>query len=200
MFAQVDSSLERGRGGLGVGLSLAKSLVEMHGGRIEARSAGVGRGSEFVVHLPVVSEATPTAREAPEAETSTGPTYRVLVGDDNVDSALVLAAALRHAGHDVATAHDGHAILAEAGRFNPDIAMLDIGMPGLNGYDVARRLRETRGRDMTLIAITGWGQEEDRRRALEAGFDHHLTKPVDFATLDTLLRRLGRVGGTAVRP
>ena len=190
MFAQVDGSLERRQGGLGVGLSLSKRLIELHGGRIEVHSAGLGTGSEFVVHLPALGEApVEPVQPAPRGdEAHTHPPRRVLVADDNVDSAHLLALALGDAGHDVRVAHDGRAALDLAGSFHPDAAFLDIGMPEVNGYEVARRIRSARGADVLLVAVTGWGQASDRQRASEAGFDHHLTKPVDLPGLLALLK------------
>jgi CheY-like chemotaxis protein len=187
MFAQIEHA-DRGRGGLGVGLGLAKTLVEMHSGRIQARSAGLGHGSEFIVHLPVATTMTAAPTDASrELEGRATTRRRVLVGDDNVDSAMVLATALRLAGHEVTTAHDGPASVAAAAAFDPDVALLDIGMPGLSGYDVAKHLRLERGDRILLVAISGWGQEEDKRRAISAGFDHHFTKPVDLPAIYKML-------------
>ncbi|VTT98138.1 histidine kinase : Chemotaxis protein methyltransferase CheR OS=Polaromonas naphthalenivorans (strain CJ2) PE=4 SV=1: PAS_9: PAS_4: PAS_9: PAS_4: PAS_9: PAS_8: PAS_4: PAS_8: PAS_3: PAS_3: HisKA: HATPase_c: Response_reg [Gemmataceae bacterium] len=189
MFSQVSSALERSQGGLGIGLALVRGLVEMHGGTVGARSEGPGKGSEFVVRLPVADG--PPARREPGAgrePASAGPGRRVLVADDNRDAADSLAMMLRLRGHEVHTAYDGRAAVEAAARLRPDVAVLDIGMPGLTGYDAARRIRaESWGRDMTLVAVTGWGQEEDKRRATEAGFDRHLTKPVDPAALEEFL-------------
>ena len=188
MFAQVDQSLERMRGGLGVGLALSRTLVELHHGRIEARSEGLGRGSEFVVRLPALQAAGagPAASEPPE-DVPSKRGLRILIADDNVDAVTVLTGALKLAGHVVHAAHDGVAALAAVDTFQPDLAIVDIGMPKLNGYEVARRLRERFGKALVLIALTGWGQDEDRRRALGAGFDHHLTKPMDLAELYKLI-------------
>jgi PAS domain S-box-containing protein len=180
----------RAEGGLGIGLALVKGLVILHGGSIEVFSDGIGRGSEFVVTLPcaAASAAQPTkVTPAPEAAGATI-ARKILVADDNQDAANTLAMLLRLAGHDVRTAHGGEAALTLADAFQPDVALLDIGMPDLNGYEVARQLRRTDcGKDLRLIALTGWGQDEDKRRARDAGFDHHLTKPVDPQILDALL-------------
>jgi CheY-like chemotaxis protein/anti-sigma regulatory factor (Ser/Thr protein kinase) len=193
MFSQVDSALERSQGGLGIGLALVRGLVEMHGGTVEARSEGRGKGSEFVVRLPAAGGTT-TRDAGPPGESGKAPAppgRRILVADDNRDAADSLAEMLRLGGHEVHAAHDGLEAVEAAGWFRPEVAVLDIGMPRLNGYEAARRIREQPwGRAMTLVALTGWGQEEDRRRAAEAGFDHHLTKPVDPAALDTLLAAL----------
>ena len=181
MFEQVDESLERAHGGLGVGLTLARYLVELHGGSIEARSEGIGKGSEFVVRIPRAhAEAALTApRDAAVAATRAGP-RRVLIADDNVDFAQSTEAILAAAGHDVRVAHEGLAALDIAARFAPEIAFLDIGLPGRNGYDLARDLRELPPTACCrLVAITGWGQDEDRRRSHEAGFELHLVKPVE---------------------
>ena len=190
MFAQVDQSFERGRGGLGVGLTLSRTLIELHRGRIEAHSEGLGRGSEFIVRLPALLPAAerPAAAEPPEIVPSKGG-LRILIADDNVDAVTVLTGALKLAGHVVHPAHDGVAALSAVDTFRPDVAIVDIGMPKLNGYEVARRLRERFGKDLMLIALTGWGQDEDRRRAVGAGFDHHLTKPMDLAELHRLIGR-----------
>ena len=191
MFAQVNSSLEREQGGLGVGLALAKKLVELHGGHLEAKSEGLGKGSEFIVRLPTLTVPQP---EAPPSHEGTAEKRqirrRVLVADDNVDSAAMLTAVLNSAGHDVRTTHDGIATLEAVAAFRPEIAILDIGMPRMNGYEVARKIRSHLDPGLVLIAVTGWGQQEDKRRAIEAGFDHHLTKPVDLATLQELLAQL----------
>jgi signal transduction histidine kinase/ActR/RegA family two-component response regulator len=191
MFAQASASPGRSEGGLGVGLALTRALVELHGGSIEGTSDGPGRGSEFTVHVPALA-APPASRASPATVQSdaASPRHRIVVADDNVDSATTLAEALQMFGHDVRIAHDGIATLAVAESFAPDIAFLDIGMPKMNGYDVCRKLRAEFGDEITLVAVTGWGQEADRRRAREAGFDHHLTKPVDLATVEKLLEKV----------
>lgn len=181
MFAQVGTILDKSEGGLGIGLALAKGLVELHGGSIAAHSAGVGSGSTFTVRLPVEQS---TAAKSPDTGSGTdavqGPGRCVLIADDNVDSAESLAVLLRLQGHQVEVVHDGAAALRRLEESRPQFALLDIGMPKINGYEVARRTRaQPWGASITLIALTGWGQEQDRRDALEAGFDHHLLKPVD---------------------
>ena len=188
MFTQVPHAIERSQGGLGIGLTLVKRLVELHGGTVEARSPGVGRGSEFVVRLPgrVHEQPAPSVAVLPEKPAT--PRRRILVADDNRDAADSLAYMLRIGGHEVRTAYDGQQALDLAQTFLPSLALLDLGMPRLNGYDAARRLRQTEhGRDMLLIALTGWGQPDDRNRSLSAGFDHHLVKPVDPSMLERLL-------------
>jgi CheY-like chemotaxis protein len=187
-FSQVASALERSQGGLGIGLSLVKGLVGMHGGSIEARSDGPGKGSEFVVRLPV-AVAPPVREQHPaEPEKVSAAACRIVVADDNRDGAESLAMLLQVMGHEARTAHDGEEALALVSEFRPDVVLLDIGMPKLNGYETARGIRrEPWGRDMILIALTGWGQEEDRRRALEAGFNCHMVKPVDIDALEKLL-------------
>jgi PAS domain S-box-containing protein len=190
MFAQVDRSLERSQGGLGIGLTLVKRLVEMHGGTVEARSDGPDRGSEFVVRLPVMS-GRPADQPDPDGESEGRPAAgrcKVLVVDDNEDTAASLSTMLQIMGHDVRTASDGLEALEAAEAYRPDVVLLDIGLPKLNGYEVARRLRQQPwGRGARLIALTGWGQEQDRQRAKEAGFDEHLVKPVEPAALERLL-------------
>jgi len=194
MFEQIEGVSDRSQGGLGIGLTLARRLVEMHGGKIEAHSAGLGKGSEFVTRLPAYAE--PAMKPAPEP--SEGPpmpsasgSRRVLVVDDNVDSAESMAVLLRLYGHDVRLAHDGEAALEEARSFRPDVMFLDINLPKMDGYEVARRLRlEPAMGGLTLVAMTGYGQEEERRRTREAGFHSHLVKPVDFEMLQELLSSL----------
>jgi CheY-like chemotaxis protein len=194
MFSQVQDSRARAEGGLGIGLALVKGLVELHAGTVAVRSEGAGRGSEFVVTLPCrIPETTQPAEHAPPRAASHATIRRkILVADDNQDAANTLALLLRLAGHDVRTAHGGCAALTLANEFEPEFALLDIGMPDLDGYEVARQLRLTdAGRNVRLIALTGWGQDEDKRRARDAGFDHHLTKPVDPHWLDALLAQRG---------
>jgi CheY-like chemotaxis protein len=188
MFTQVDRSLERSQGGLGIGLTLVKRLVELHGGSVESKSAGEGLGTELVVRLPAAAARADSAHvtSAGEPERSRG--RRVLIVDDNEDAASSLAMLLRITGHEAYTAHDGAAALDAARAHRPEVMLLDIGLPSLNGYEVCRRLREEPwGKSIQLIALTGWGQEEDRRRSLEAGFDGHLVKPVDYDQLLSLL-------------
>lgn len=193
MFMQADRTSERGQGGLGVGLTLVRTLVEMHGGTVEARSGGPGHGSEFIVHLPLAPERRPSSRgqDVQTAPTSALPPRRVLVVDDNEDAAQSLAMLLRILGQDVRTARDGRQALREAREFRPQVAFLDIGLPEMTGYDLARRLRgEAGGERMLLVALTGWGQEEDRCRSREAGFDEHITKPAEPAILEGLFARV----------
>jgi signal transduction histidine kinase/ActR/RegA family two-component response regulator len=189
MFSQITSSRDRSEGGLGIGLALSKGLVELHGGRIEARSAGTGKGSEFIVTLPLGAIDSAQQNVVTESATGTSIARRVLVADDNRDAADSLAMLLRIDGHDVSVVHNGRDALEALVRLRPDVALLDIGMPGMSGYDIARAARATpAGRAMTLVAVTGWGQESDKAEALAAGFDHHFTKPVDPARLSELLR------------
>ena len=187
MFSQVAGASLRSEGGLGVGLALVSGLTELHGGTVEAKSEGVGHGSEFVVKLPIVStDAIPAIEAHPPAAAQIG--RRILVADDNQDAADSLAMLLEMAGHDVRVTHDGRSALSVAQSFRPDAALLDIGMPQFDGYQVAQALRrESWGAKIKLIALTGWGQDSDRQRAIEAGFDCHLTKPVDPDALEALL-------------
>ena len=194
MFTQLDTSLARSRGGLGIGLTLVRSLVEMHGGSVEARSGGAGQGSEFVVRLPLPAglpaspqDASPAA-PAPMAPALAG--RRILVVDDNRDAADTLAMLLAVSGHEVRTAYDGLQAVEAAATWRPDVVLLDIGLPGLDGYEAARRMRAQRD-GVVLVAMTGWGQDDDRRRSREAGFDAHLTKPVDYADLTKVLAERG---------
>jgi CheY-like chemotaxis protein len=188
LFTQGDRSLDRSEGGLGIGLTLVRRLVEMHGGSVEAYSEGPGLGSEFLVRLPLltVPQELPGG-EATELPQQKGP-RRVLLIDDNRDAAESMTVLLELWGHEVRIAYNGPDALSVAAEFRPDAALLDIGLPGMNGYEVASRLRELPGwREVMLVAVTGYGQDEDLRRSREAGFDHHLTKPVEPATLQDLL-------------
>jgi PAS domain S-box-containing protein len=194
-FAQTTPALERSQGGLGIGLSLVRGLVELHGGSVEAHSAGPGKGSEFIVCLPAAAVAVEQPHEPGRegAKSRSGRTCRVLVVDDNRDVADSLALMLRLMGHDTHTAHDGLEAAQAAAVLQPEVVLLDIGLPKMNGYEVARHLRaQPWGRGMRIIALTGWGQEEDKRRALEAGCDLHLTKPVEPGALEQLLRTPGK--------
>lgn len=195
MFMQSDISLNRSQDGLGIGLALVKTLTEMHGGTVEARSGGIGQGSEFVVRLPVLEEST-AAATAMKPVPATGAAAaakarRILVVDDNRASADSLAMLLKLTGHDSHLAYDGVEALTLADGLRPDAILLDIGLPGMNGYEVARRIRaEPWGARVTLIALTGWGQKDDRQRAQDAGFDHHVVKPIKHAELRALLNGL----------
>jgi PAS domain S-box-containing protein len=190
MFSQVDRNLERTTGGLGIGLALVKTLVEMHGGTVEASSAGEGRGSELVVTLPVAPDGEAQARSHEGVQRASGK-RRILVADDNPDSADSLAKLLRMSGHEVHTSYDGLEALEAVEKVRPEVVLLDIGMPKLNGHEVCRRIREQPwGRSIIVIALTGWGDEQTRTRAKEVGFNGHLTKPVDFNALTELIARL----------
>jgi PAS domain S-box-containing protein len=183
-FAQLDRSYERPDGGLGIGLTLAKRLVELHQGRIEARSAGRGKGTEFLIHLPS-TPATPAKRaSAPEKKVDLPVSRRVLIADDNHDAGISLSMLLQSMGHDTRVVHDGMEAVEEAETFHPDVVLLDLGMPRLDGYETARRIASRPWADATqIVAVTGWGQEADRQRAREAGFHRHLVKPVDVGAL-----------------
>jgi signal transduction histidine kinase len=188
MFTQVQHTQERSQGGLGIGLTLVKRLVELHGGRIEAQSAGAGRGSRFVVRLPratrvAVLPAQPHGRATRRAAAP----WRILVADDNRDAADSLAGLLRIGGHDVRTAYDGEDAVALAETFRPQLALLDIGMPRMSGYDAAQAMRRAAPGELLLVALTGWGQPEDKRRSSAAGFDYHFVKPLDPAALERIL-------------
>jgi PAS domain S-box-containing protein len=192
LFTQAERSLDRSQGGLGIGLCLVQRLVEMHRGRVEANSS-LGRGSEFVVRLPVGLTPAPSPSPSPEKTQPTGPSLRVLVVDDNVDAAQSLAVLLNSGGHAVRTAHDGPATLEAALDYRPNVVLLDIGLPGMNGFEVARRLRQQPALgNVVLVAMTGYGQEADRRRSQEAGFDHHLVKPADFGKVEQILATISQ--------
>ena len=189
MFSQLEPALKRAQGGLGIGLALVRALVLLHSGTVEVMSAGAGQGSEFTVRLPISRSSEeqtcePRAPSVPKARSR-----NILIIDDNEDSAQTLGDLLELAGHQATVAHNGPDGLAAAGRLRPDVVVLDIGLPGMNGYEVARRIRaEPWGAPILLIALTGWGQPQDKREAEAAGFDHHVTKPFDIDALDGLLQ------------
>lgn len=191
MFTQVDSPIDRAEGGLGIGLALVKGLVALHGGTVEAVSAGAGRGSTFTIRLPgprIGARQSDNHESSPGIDTPNGPICRILVADDNVDAAESLGLVIRMWNHEVCVAQSGRAALEMALRDRPDVCILDIGMPGMSGYEVARRIRnQPWGGGTVLFALTGWGQSEDVERAKAAGFDEHMTKPVDLARLAELL-------------
>lgn len=191
MFSQLEQPTARAQGGLGIGLALAKRLAQMHGGTVRAESEGLGCGSCFTVRLPLVAEAAAESPASTRADSPLGfEQQRLLVVDDNRDAADSLALVLETLGAQVQVAHDGAAAIDTFERFAPHIVLLDLGMPGMNGFEVARRLRErANGHAVTLVALTGWGQADDRRRTRAAGFDHHLVKPVDMGALQALLGR-----------
>jgi PAS domain S-box-containing protein len=188
LFTQAQRSLDRSQGGLGIGLALVRRLVEMHQGKVEVYSA-LGHGSEFVVRLPAVQPPVPQPPSTPEETAEpTGPSLRVLVVDDNVDTAQTLALLLKTSGHDVRTAYTGPAALEAALDYRPNVMLLDIGLPGLNGYEVAKQIRQQPVlRDIVLVALTGYGQGTERQRSQEAGFDHHLVKPAEFSKVQRIL-------------
>ena len=191
MFTQLDNSAERSQSGLGIGLTLVKNLVEMHGGAVEAYSAGIGRGCEFVLRLPIHEELRPLAVEPPVAVQEPSAPRRILIVDDNRDSATSLATFLQLLGNETHTAFDGIQAYDMAADLRPDVVLLDIGMPRRNGYETARTIREQPwGQRMLLVALTGWGQDEDRRKAHDAGFDCHMVKPIDPASLTATLASL----------
>jgi signal transduction histidine kinase len=209
LFTQLDRSGDHPQSGLGIGLALVRRLIEMHGGSVRAVSEGAGRGSEFIVRLPLLRRAAPPLDEKPPAEEKPPPPRaaadvppltrrRILLADDNADSVETLASVLRLLGHEVFSAANGRTALETAARCRPDVALLDIGMPLLDGYEVARQIRaQPWGRRVTLLALTGWGQEADRRRSQEAGFDSHLVKPLKLERLAQLLSALPPAGAAA---
>jgi len=194
MFTQLPGTPARSGSGLGIGLALVRAFVEMHNGTVQAFSPGLGMGSEFIVTLPAAAEPADESKKAstPQAAVST-PRLRILVADDVADSARTLAMGMEMFGHEVRTALGGAEALALALEFQPDLAILDIGMPGMDGYEVARRIRASPlGRSIVLLALTGWGQREDVERAMGAGFDRHMTKPADFAALQEVIGEVAR--------
>ncbi|RPI58250.1 MAG: hybrid sensor histidine kinase/response regulator, partial [Lysobacterales bacterium] len=194
MFSQLEDTLERSRGGLGIGLHLVKRLVELHGGTVTASSAGLGQGSEFIVRLPAASTSTTAAAMGaamPVEVAGDSLPRRILVVDDNLDAAQSLSMLLRLSGRETELAHDGLEAVEKAAGYRPDAILLDIGMPKMNGYDVCRTIRGTpAGREPLIVALSGYGTDEDRRKSAEAGFDAHLVKPVDFGALERVLARL----------
>ena len=194
LFTQADRSLDRSQGGLGIGLTLARSLVHLHGGELRAASAGLGQGSEFTVTLPRIIEHRSTqAADLPIEAARSHPTSsrRILLVDDNTDLAAALSGLMRRQGHDVRIAHDGHQAIDVASTFLPEVGLVDIGLPGMTGFEVAQRLRQLPGFDrVVLVAMTGYGQPEDRRRSAEAGFDHHLVKPVPPEQIQKILSEM----------
>ncbi len=189
LFAQGDRTLARSEGGLGIGLTVVKRITEMHGGSVRAASEGAGHGSEFIVTLPAAAPMEALAEPSVTHAAEPG-VRRILIVDDNVDTASGLAQLLKLSGHSTRIAHDGPAAILEAHAFEPDIILLDIGLPGMDGYEAVKRLRKEGFQNTSIIALTGYGQEEDRRRSGEAGFDFHLVKPVDFDILTTLINTI----------
>lgn len=183
MFHQVDTTVERSRGGLGIGLTLVQRLTEMHGGRVEVHSEGPNRGSTFRVRLPHAGATRALPPAATPARGATGAKRRVLIVDDNHDAADTLAMMVRLLGHETRAVYDPQTVEGEVTAFSPEIVFLDVGMPGRSGYDVARSLRDAHGNGLVIVAVTGWGQPEDRQRTLQAGFDHHLVKPPDIQAI-----------------
>jgi CheY-like chemotaxis protein len=193
LFAQADRSLDRVQGGLGIGLTIVKRLVELHGGRVEARSEGLGKGAEFTVRLPALPASEVGMAKSDDPRLAARLHAHVLIVEDNRDSAESLKMLLELLGHQVSVVHDGLAALESAGRAIPDVMLVDIGLPGIDGYEVARRARkDPRLRDVALVALTGYGSAEDKRAAVDAGFDHHLVKPIDPDALEGLVSRLKR--------
>ena len=188
MFTQIDPSLERSQSGLGIGLAIVKRLVEMHGGAIEATSAGAGKGSRFTVSLPIASSVEECDENRDSEQAPQTPRCRILVADDNHDAAVSLSMILELLGNEVRTAGDGAEAVQVADVFRPDLILLDIGMPKLTGYEACQQIRQQPwSQDVVLVALTGWGQDDDRRRSQDSGFDFHLVKPIDPAAIEHLI-------------
>ena len=201
MFMQVDRTSERSQGGLGIGLTLVKRLTEMHGGSIEARSDGEGQGSEFIVRLPILNRPVVAEESGSRVASDSQAQRRVLIVDDNLDSAESLAMLLEITGNKTYMAHDGLEALEQIEKYRPEVVLLDIGLPRVDGHEVCRRVREKSwGKDIVVIALTGWGQDDDRRKSEEAGFNGHLVKPVDYDKLLELLAALTTNPGREVEP
>ena len=195
MFSQVDRSIDRAREGLGIGLALVKGLVEMHGGQVAAESAGPGKGSTFTVRMPALVTISEAAASSPSDKTRSAPGNgrRILVADDNRDAAATLAKMLTLLGNDVRIAHDGIQAVRTADEYRPEVVLMDVGMPRLNGYDATRQIREQPwGPGAIIIALTGWGQAGDRVQSKEAGCDGHLVKPVSLPDLESMLDELDK--------
>jgi CheY-like chemotaxis protein len=197
LFVQADSTASRTEEGLGIGLTLSRHLTELHGGTLGATSAGLGQGSEFVIRIPLASEAAAAlpspASGATEAAKPEKPAHKVLIVDDNLDAASSLARLLSLWGHEVREARDGPMALRVAAELNPELILLDIGLPGMNGYEVATRLRaDARFRDVRIVALSGYGSEQDKARSQAAGFDAHLLKPAELGLLESILASLPR--------
>lgn len=195
MFSQVSANMGRAQGGLGIGLSLVRSLVEMHGGTITVNSLGPGRGTTFIVTLPSPADCGPNEFLVKDALSKNEPTatpgLHVLVADDNVDAASMLSSLLQATGHTTESVHDGLTAVERIIAVKPELAILDIGMPGMNGYEVAEKIRATPGmEEVVLIALTGWGSDNDRNRSRKAGFDAHLIKPIGLADLNELITKV----------
>jgi CheY-like chemotaxis protein/anti-sigma regulatory factor (Ser/Thr protein kinase) len=193
LFEPFYQAVQRSQGGLGIGLTLVRTITEMHGGTVSAHSDGPGKGTEFTMRIPrhVCDETELAAPVLDLAKKDSPNARRVLVVDDNRDAAESLTMLLRFSGHEVVTAHDGLQALADAKEFRPELVLMDLGMPGMNGYEAAKALRdEPWGSEMVLVALTGWGQEEDRKRTKEAGFDRHLVKPIEFIEVQKLFGEL----------
>jgi len=187
LFAQGDRTIARSEGGLGVGLTIIKRIAELHGGSVTAFSEGPGQGSEFTLTLPAIPQPDPSPAQPPTTSRNPGYRPRILIVDDNKVTAQGLSQLLTLLGNETRTAYDGHAAITEALAFRPEFILLDIGLPGMDGYQVAKRLREEGFSDSMIVAITGYGDEEDRRRSKEAGFNFHLVKPIDFNALVSLI-------------
>jgi CheY-like chemotaxis protein len=191
LFAQAENAIGRAQGGMGIGLALVRTLLELHGGTISAESDGVGKGSEFVVRFPIATEMAKPAAEAVRAVVkSDGQPRRIVVVEDNNDVRDLLRLKLRRLGHEVDAVGDGHAGVKAIVDRRPDLALVDIGLPGIDGYEVATQVRQSLGSDVMLVAVSGFGLPEDKRRAIDAGFDEHITKPADVNDIENLLSRL----------